>query len=287
MVDLPEPVAPTSATVEPPGAEKETWRSTGAPSLYCRGAGGTTWWAGWVSDSRGCPCRLTAPGSCSCSRVKPPVKQKHRARPHLLVAAPWQRYVRHAMCRQRGARPCCSSSALREQTRRPPAKAATAHPASAFHKLPAHPSSCGCSAALPGAQQWRGKAGGVRRYRCTAAAAHLEAHVVEVHRVVAGLQGLGVGLVLRGGRGEGGRKQGWEMSPAGGGRASLVPLSLQHCLHFRTAPSPPAASTKASTRPPCARQQPHLQRGVLPQQVKHVLHVQHSLLDHAVVCEGK
>ena len=39
MVDLPLPVAPTSATVLPPGTEKETFFSTGAPSLYCRREG--------------------------------------------------------------------------------------------------------------------------------------------------------------------------------------------------------------------------------------------------------
>ena len=38
MVDLPLPVDPTSATVEPPGMEKLTWRSTGAPSAYCEQA---------------------------------------------------------------------------------------------------------------------------------------------------------------------------------------------------------------------------------------------------------
>ena len=36
MVDLPLPVAPTRATVLPPGTVKDTLRSTGAPSLYCR-----------------------------------------------------------------------------------------------------------------------------------------------------------------------------------------------------------------------------------------------------------
>lgn len=43
MVDFPLPVAPTRATVEPPGTLNVTLCSTGAPSVYCGQAGSVMW----------------------------------------------------------------------------------------------------------------------------------------------------------------------------------------------------------------------------------------------------